>query len=184
MRFSIIQSHIAAGAGRSKTLDASSCSSTSKIKYLRLAATCIYTTWFLTRQEGEWVDARGALFARFHHRSGYRTVGAGAAGSCRGPRLRHRRGLHRSWHLGAKDRAKRPAFDQLHRDAVRHRFEIVMAWSVNRFGRSLKDLLAFLQHFHSLGIELFLFQQAVDTTTPAGKLCFRCWECLPILSAA
>jgi DNA invertase Pin-like site-specific DNA recombinase len=74
---------------------------------------------------------------------------------------------------GAKDRAKRPAFDQLHRDAVRHRFEIVMAWSVDRLGRSLKDLLAFLQHLHALGIELFLFQQAVDTTTPAGKAMFQ-----------
>jgi DNA invertase Pin-like site-specific DNA recombinase len=50
---------------------------------------------------------------------------------------------------GAKGRDKRPAFDKLHKDAVRHRFDIVLAWSVDRLGRSLKDLVAFLQHLHA-----------------------------------
>jgi DNA invertase Pin-like site-specific DNA recombinase len=48
-----------------------------------------------------------------------------------------------------------------------------MAWSVDRLGRSLKDLLAFLQHLHGAGVELFLYQQAVDTTTPAGRAMFQ-----------
>ncbi len=74
---------------------------------------------------------------------------------------------------GSKGRDKRPKFDQLHKDATRHRFEIVMAWSVDRLGRSLKDLITFLQHLHDAGVELFLFQQAIDTTTPAGKAMFQ-----------
>jgi DNA invertase Pin-like site-specific DNA recombinase len=74
---------------------------------------------------------------------------------------------------GAKGRAKRPAFDRLHRDAVRHKFDLVMAWSVDRLGRSLKDLVGFLQHLHTLKVELFLYQQALDTTTPAGKAMFQ-----------
>ena len=74
---------------------------------------------------------------------------------------------------GAKGREKRPAFDRLHRDAVRHKFDLVMAWSVDRLGRSLKDLVAFLQHLHALKIELFLYQQSLDTTTPAGKAMFQ-----------
>jgi DNA invertase Pin-like site-specific DNA recombinase len=74
---------------------------------------------------------------------------------------------------GAKGRDKRPAFDKLHKDAVRHRFDIVLAWSVDRLGRSLKDLVAFLQHLHALKVELFLFQQSLDTTTPAGKAMFQ-----------
>lgn len=74
---------------------------------------------------------------------------------------------------GAKGREKRPAFDQLHKDAARRKFDLVMAWSVDRLGRSLKDLVVFLGEMHSLGVELFLFQQALDTTTPAGKAMFQ-----------
>jgi DNA invertase Pin-like site-specific DNA recombinase len=47
---------------------------------------------------------------------------------------------------GAKGRDKRPAFDKLHRDATRRKFDVVMAWSVDRLGRSLQDLVAFLEH--------------------------------------
>ena len=74
---------------------------------------------------------------------------------------------------GSAGRDKRPAFDRLHKDAVRHRFDIVMAWSVDRLGRSLKDLVAFLQELHGAGVELFLYQQALDTTTPGGKAMFQ-----------
>ena len=74
---------------------------------------------------------------------------------------------------GAKGREKRPAFDKLHRDATRRKFDIVMAWSVDRLGRSLQDLVAFLSELHALGIELYLHQQGLDTTTPAGKAMFQ-----------
>jgi DNA invertase Pin-like site-specific DNA recombinase len=74
---------------------------------------------------------------------------------------------------GSKGRDKRPAFNQLHKDMVRRKFDIVMAWSVDRLGRSLQDLVAFLQQLHGAGVELYLFQQAVDTTTPAGKAMFQ-----------
>jgi DNA invertase Pin-like site-specific DNA recombinase len=74
---------------------------------------------------------------------------------------------------GAKGRDKRPAFDRLCQDATRRRFDIVMAWSVDRLGRSLKDLLVFLGELQAAGVELFLYQQAVDTTTPAGRAMFQ-----------
>jgi len=74
---------------------------------------------------------------------------------------------------GSKGREQRPDFDRLHKDATRHRFDIVMAWSVDRLGRSLQDLCAFLQHLRGLNIGLFLHQQAVDTTTPAGRALFQ-----------
>jgi DNA invertase Pin-like site-specific DNA recombinase len=73
---------------------------------------------------------------------------------------------------GAKGRDKRPAFDALCRDATKRQFEVVMAWSVDRLGRSLQDLVAFLSEIHALGIDLFLHQQGLDTTTPAGKALF------------
>ena len=74
---------------------------------------------------------------------------------------------------GAKGRDRRPAFDALCRDAAKRQFDIVMAWSVDRLGRSLQDLVGFLSELHALGIDLFLHQQGIDTTTPAGKAMFQ-----------
>jgi DNA invertase Pin-like site-specific DNA recombinase len=74
---------------------------------------------------------------------------------------------------GAKGRNGRPAFDALCRDAARRQFDVIMAWSVDRLGRSLQDLVGFLSEIHALGIDLFLHQQGLDTTTPAGKAMFQ-----------
>jgi DNA invertase Pin-like site-specific DNA recombinase len=74
---------------------------------------------------------------------------------------------------GAKGRDKRPAFDRLHKDIVQRKFDIVMAWSIDRVGRSLQDLLHFLEQLHARQIGLYLHQQNIDTTTPAGKLLFQ-----------
>jgi DNA invertase Pin-like site-specific DNA recombinase len=74
---------------------------------------------------------------------------------------------------GAKGRDKRPAFDALCRDATQRRFELVMAWSVDRLGRSLQDLIGFLSELHALRIDLFLHQQGLDTMTPSGKAMFQ-----------
>jgi len=74
---------------------------------------------------------------------------------------------------GSKGREQRPAFDRLHKDATRRKFDIVMAWSVDRLGRSLKDLIGFLQELQAAGVELFLHQQALDTTTPAWRAMFQ-----------
>jgi Resolvase, N terminal domain len=48
-----------------------------------------------------------------------------------------------------------------------------MAWSVDRLGRSLQDLVGFLSELHALKIDLYLHQQGIDTTTPAGKALFQ-----------
>jgi DNA invertase Pin-like site-specific DNA recombinase len=74
---------------------------------------------------------------------------------------------------GAKGRDKRPQFDRLCRDAAKRQFDMVMAWSVDRLGRSLRDLVAFLSELHALRVDLFLHQQGLDTTTPAGKAMFQ-----------
>jgi DNA invertase Pin-like site-specific DNA recombinase len=74
---------------------------------------------------------------------------------------------------GAKGRDKRPAFDALHRDAAKRQFDVVMAWNVDRLGRSLQDLVGFLSELHALRVDLFLHQQGLDTTTPAGKAMFQ-----------
>ena len=74
---------------------------------------------------------------------------------------------------GAKSRENRPAFDALCKDASRRQFDLIAAWSVDRLGRSLQDLVGFLTEVHALGINLFLHQRGIDTTTPAGKALFQ-----------
>ena len=74
---------------------------------------------------------------------------------------------------GAKDRDQRPAFDRMLRAAVRREFDVLAAWSVDRLGRSLQHLVRFLDEIHSKRIDLYLHQQGIDTTTPAGKALFQ-----------
>lgn len=74
---------------------------------------------------------------------------------------------------GAKGRENRPAFDRMLRDAVAGKFDIVAAWSVDRLGRSLQDLIGFLSDLHATGRDLYLHQQAIDTSTPSGRAMFQ-----------
>jgi DNA invertase Pin-like site-specific DNA recombinase len=74
---------------------------------------------------------------------------------------------------GAKGRKDRPGLDQMLNDAQRRRFDVVMAWSIDRVGRSLSDLLGTIQQLEACGVDLYLDQQAIDTTTPVGKLMFQ-----------
>src|SRR6478752_3927161 len=74
---------------------------------------------------------------------------------------------------GAKGRDKRPGLDKLLQAVARKEFDMVAAWSVDRLGRSLIDLVGILQEMHSKGIDLYLHQQGIDTTTPSGKAMFQ-----------
>lgn len=73
---------------------------------------------------------------------------------------------------GAKSRKDRPRLDSLLKGVARKEFDIVAAWSVDRLGRSLIDLVELLQELHSMGVDLYLHQQGINTTTPAGKALF------------
>ncbi len=74
---------------------------------------------------------------------------------------------------GAKGRDQRPAFDRLCKAATRREIDVVMAWSVDRLGRSLQDLVAFLGDLQASDVDLYLHQQGVDTTTPGGRALFQ-----------
>jgi DNA invertase Pin-like site-specific DNA recombinase len=50
---------------------------------------------------------------------------------------------------------------------------MVAAWSVDRLGRSLQDLVGFLTELHALSCDLYLHQQALDTSTPSGRAMFQ-----------
>jgi DNA invertase Pin-like site-specific DNA recombinase len=70
---------------------------------------------------------------------------------------------------GAKDRAQRPGFAKLCQDATRRRFDVVMAWSIDRIGRSVHQVSGFMVEMEALGVQQYYEQQAIDTSTPAGK---------------
>jgi DNA invertase Pin-like site-specific DNA recombinase len=74
---------------------------------------------------------------------------------------------------GSKGRDGRPGLDQMLKDASKRRFDVVMAWAIDRIGRSLIDLLGTIQTLEACGVDLYLDQQAIDTTTPAGRLMFQ-----------
>ena len=74
---------------------------------------------------------------------------------------------------GAKGRKDRPGLDQMLKEAKRGKFDVVMAWAIDRVGRSLIDLLSTIQELDACHVDLYLDQQSIDTTTPAGKLMFQ-----------
>jgi DNA invertase Pin-like site-specific DNA recombinase len=74
---------------------------------------------------------------------------------------------------GAKGRDDRPALDELLKTVARREVDMVAAWSVDRLGRSLMDLLDFLRELHAKGVDLFLHQQGLDTSTPGGRAMFQ-----------
>ncbi len=74
---------------------------------------------------------------------------------------------------GAKGRDRRPAFDRMCKAVARREIDVVMAWSVDRLGRSLQELVAFLGDMQGSKVDLYLHQQGIDTTTPGGKALFQ-----------
>jgi DNA invertase Pin-like site-specific DNA recombinase len=74
---------------------------------------------------------------------------------------------------GTKGKKDRPGYNRLCEIICRKEIDIVLCWSVDRISRSLPDLLAFLGELKSRGVDLFLHQQSLDTSTPSGKAMFQ-----------
>jgi DNA invertase Pin-like site-specific DNA recombinase len=74
---------------------------------------------------------------------------------------------------GAKGRDKRPGLEAMMKAVNAREFDMVAAWSMDRLGRSLTDLLGILQDLQEKGVDLFLHQQGLDTSTTAGKAMFQ-----------
>jgi DNA invertase Pin-like site-specific DNA recombinase len=74
---------------------------------------------------------------------------------------------------GAKGRDQRPGLDALLKAVTRRDIDLVAAWSVDRLGRSLTDLLGLLSELHAKGVDLYLHQQGLDTSTPSGRAMFQ-----------
>ena len=74
---------------------------------------------------------------------------------------------------GAKGRDKRTGFDNIIKGAVKKDYDTILVWSVDRLGRSLQDLVSFLNEVHSVDCDLYIHQSGIDTSTPTGKMMFQ-----------
>jgi DNA invertase Pin-like site-specific DNA recombinase len=79
---------------------------------------------------------------------------------------------------GAKGRDQRPAFDRLFQMIQRREADVVMAWSIDRLGRSIQHLASFMNEVQAIGIDLYIHQQAINTATPAGRMVFGIFSAL------
>jgi DNA invertase Pin-like site-specific DNA recombinase len=79
---------------------------------------------------------------------------------------------------GAKGRADRPAWDELHRMVARKQCDIVLTWSIDRLGRSIAELIGFMKELSAVGVDLYCEQQSLNTQTASGRLCFAMFAAL------
>ena len=79
---------------------------------------------------------------------------------------------------GAKTREKRPAYNELCKDAFLKRFDVVIAWDVSRFGRSLKEFVSFLADMDDKGIGVVAVKNGLDTSSSTGKMMMKMIGCL------
>jgi DNA invertase Pin-like site-specific DNA recombinase len=70
-------------------------------------------------------------------------------------------------------RSRRPGLDALLKAATQGQFDVLMCWAIDCVGRSLTDLLKTMSELHAARVDIFLHQQAIDTTTPAGRAMFQ-----------
>ena len=66
---------------------------------------------------------------------------------------------------GAKQRPEREALLK----AARREIDVIIVWRLDRWGRSLADLVTSLQELTQLGVGFISLNEALDLTTPAGR---------------
>lgn len=80
---------------------------------------------------------------------------------------------------GTKSSDDRPALKQLIRASTRREFDMVAIWSIDRLARSTLDLFHIMLDLHSKRIELYVHKQAIDTSTPSGRMM---WQLLGVFA--
>jgi DNA invertase Pin-like site-specific DNA recombinase len=79
---------------------------------------------------------------------------------------------------GAKGRKDRAGFDRLFQMIHRRELDVVMAWDVTRLGRSLQDLIGFMNEVQCSAVDLYIHQQGIDTSTASGRMIFSIFSAL------
>jgi DNA invertase Pin-like site-specific DNA recombinase len=74
---------------------------------------------------------------------------------------------------GGKGKEDRPALGRLVNAAIREEVDVVAAFSVEQLGRSLRELVGFLETLRDRGVDLYLHRQELDTATPQGQVVYQ-----------
>ena len=74
---------------------------------------------------------------------------------------------------GSKGRDKRVEFDRMCKDMIKGKFDRILVWDISRLGRSLKDLVEFLNEVNSVNCDLLIYQQSLDTKNISGRMLFN-----------
>src|ERR1700722_136674 len=116
-------------------------------------------------------DPRAALYRRLRTTDGQKTKKQRMALA--------RVAGHRGWEIvqtyedagisGAKGRDQRPAFNQMLKDAVRRKFDVLMVWSIDRLGRSVLHVASAMAEMDAAGVAIYSDQQGIASTSPFGK---------------
>lgn len=69
-------------------------------------------------------------------------------------------------------RESRPQLNALFTAAKKRQIDVVLVWSFSRFSRTLKQLVLALEEFEALGVDFVSYSEAIDTSTPAGRVLF------------
>jgi DNA invertase Pin-like site-specific DNA recombinase len=72
---------------------------------------------------------------------------------------------------GSKD--SRPSLNRLMADASHRKFDAVLVWKLDRFGRSLRHLVNALAELEALGLTFISLRDNLDLSTPSGRLMFQ-----------
>jgi DNA invertase Pin-like site-specific DNA recombinase len=86
----------------------------------------------------------------------------------------------RGWEIGGEfvdkmsgTKSQRPQWQEMLRQVRQRRCDAVVVFRFNRFARSTRELVNWLEEFEALGIEFVSLHEAIDTSTPIGKLVFK-----------
>ena len=74
---------------------------------------------------------------------------------------------------GAKSREKRPAYNQMCKDAFLKKFNTIIGWDVSRFGRSMKEFVSFLADMDEKGIGVIAVKNGLDTSSSSGRMMMK-----------
>ena len=74
---------------------------------------------------------------------------------------------------GAKSREKRPAYNQMCKDAFLKKFDTIIGWDVSRFGRSMKEFVSFLSDMDEKGIGVIAVKNGLDTSSSSGRMMMK-----------
>ena len=74
---------------------------------------------------------------------------------------------------GAKTREKRPAYNQMCKDAFLKKFDTIIGWDVSRFGRSMKEFVSFLSDMDEKGIGVIAVKNGLETFSSSGRMMMK-----------